>query len=47
MIYEKTELDFRDFAHAPSKLKATVNAVKTRFPDEQLVSIFELHTLAA
>jgi UDP-N-acetylmuramate: L-alanyl-gamma-D-glutamyl-meso-diaminopimelate ligase len=48
MIYEKNGIRFfRDFAHAPSKLKATVNAVKTRFPDEQLVSIFELHTFSS
>jgi len=38
---------FRDFAHAPSKLKATVQAVKSRYPDEQLIAVFELHTYSS
>lgn len=47
-IYDEDGLRiFRDFAHAPSKLKATVNAVKSRFADEQLVAVFELHTFSS
>jgi len=47
-IYDNDGLRiFRDFAHAPSKLKATVNAVKSRFPDEQLIAVFELHTFSS
>lgn len=47
-IYENDGLRiFRDFAHAPSKLKATVNAVKSRFPNEQLIAVFELHTFSS
>lgn len=47
-IYDDNSLRiFRDFAHAPSKLKATVNAVKLRFPDEQLIAVFELHTFSS
>lgn len=38
---------FRDFAHAPSKLKATVNAVKNQFPDRRLISVQELHTYSS
>ena len=38
---------FRDFAHAPSKLKATVNAVKTQFPERKLISVQELHTYSS
>lgn len=38
---------FRDFAHAPSKLKATMEAVKQQFPDRQLISVFELHTFSS
>ncbi len=38
---------FRDFAHAPSKLKATVNAVKTQFPDRKLIAVQELHTYSS
>jgi len=38
---------FRDFAHAPSKLKATVNAVKKQFPERKLLAIQELHTYSS
>jgi UDP-N-acetylmuramate: L-alanyl-gamma-D-glutamyl-meso-diaminopimelate ligase len=38
---------YRDFAHAPSKLQATVKAVKTQFPDRQLIAVQELHTYSS
>jgi UDP-N-acetylmuramate: L-alanyl-gamma-D-glutamyl-meso-diaminopimelate ligase len=38
---------FRDFAHAPSKLKATVNAVKHQFPERKLIAVQELHTYSS
>ena len=38
---------FSDFAHAPSKLKATLEAVKEQFPDRQLFASFELHTFSS
>ena len=38
---------FRDFAHAPSKLKATVQAVKTQFPSRRLIAVQELHTYSS
>jgi UDP-N-acetylmuramate: L-alanyl-gamma-D-glutamyl-meso-diaminopimelate ligase len=38
---------FRDFAHAPSKLKATVNAVKNQFPNRRLIAVQELHTYSS
>ncbi|MDA0315555.1 MAG: Mur ligase family protein [Bacteroidetes bacterium] len=38
---------FRDFAHAPSKLKATVNAVKNQFPTRCLLAVQELHTYSS
>lgn len=38
---------FRDFAHAPSKLKATVEAVKNQFPESKLVACMELHTFSS
>jgi UDP-N-acetylmuramate: L-alanyl-gamma-D-glutamyl-meso-diaminopimelate ligase len=38
---------YRDFAHAPSKLKATLSAVRERFPDHYLVACFELHTFSS
>ncbi|PZX53948.1 UDP-N-acetylmuramate: L-alanyl-gamma-D-glutamyl-meso-diaminopimelate ligase [Algoriphagus ratkowskyi] len=38
---------FRDFAHAPSKLKATVSAVKNQFPNRKLIAVQELHTYSS
>jgi UDP-N-acetylmuramate: L-alanyl-gamma-D-glutamyl-meso-diaminopimelate ligase len=38
---------FKDFAHAPSKLKATSKAVKKQFPTHQLVAVLELHTFSS
>ena len=38
---------FKDFAHSPSKLKATVNAVKSQFLDRQLIACMELHTFSS
>lgn len=36
-----------DFAHSPSKVKATVEAVAERFPGRDLVACFELHTFSS
>ncbi|MBA2249779.1 MAG: peptidoglycan synthetase [Chitinophagaceae bacterium] len=38
---------YRDFAHAPSKVKASINAVKQQFPGRKLVAILELHTFSS
>ena len=38
---------FIDFAHSPSKLKATVNAVKEQFPGRKLIACMELHTFSS
>ncbi len=38
---------FKDFAHSPSKLKATTNAVKQQFKNKQLVACMELHTFSS
>lgn len=38
---------FRDFAHSPSKLKATTQAVKQQFPGRKLVACMELHTFSS
>ena len=35
-----------DFAHSPSKLKASIDAVKTNFSGE-LVGVYELHTFSS
>ena len=38
---------YKDFAHSPSKLKATVNAVRERYPEKKLVAAMELHTFSS
>jgi len=38
---------FLDFAHAPSKLKATVEAVRSKYPDYKLIAMYELHTYSS
>ena len=38
---------FRDFAHAPSKLKATLGAVREALPNHRLIALFELHTYSS
>ncbi len=38
---------YRDFAHAPSKVKATIEAVKQQYPNRKLVGILELHTFSS
>jgi UDP-N-acetylmuramate: L-alanyl-gamma-D-glutamyl-meso-diaminopimelate ligase len=37
----------RDFAHSPSKLTATINAVREQYPDRKIIWLFELHTFAS
>lgn len=36
-----------DFAHAPSKVKATIEAVREHFPERRLVAVLELHTYSS
>jgi UDP-N-acetylmuramate: L-alanyl-gamma-D-glutamyl-meso-diaminopimelate ligase len=38
---------FKDFAHSPSKLTATIEAVKAQFPNRQLIACIELHTFSS
>ena len=38
---------YKDFAHSPSKLKATINAVREQYPDCKLVACMELHTFSS
>jgi len=38
---------YKDFAHSPSKLKATINAVKQQYPDRELIAVMELHTFSS
>jgi UDP-N-acetylmuramate: L-alanyl-gamma-D-glutamyl-meso-diaminopimelate ligase len=38
---------FKDFAHSPSKLKATTKAVKEQYPNRKVVACMELHTFSS
>ena len=38
---------YLDFAHSPSKLKATILALKNQYPDRKLVACMELHTFSS
>ena len=38
---------YLDFAHSPSKLKATVDAVRVNYPDKHLIAVMELHTFSS
>jgi UDP-N-acetylmuramate: L-alanyl-gamma-D-glutamyl-meso-diaminopimelate ligase len=43
----KSIVVYRDFAHSPSKLKSTVEAVHELYPDKKIISCFELHTYSS
>ena len=38
---------YLDFAHSPSKVKATVDAIESRFPDREIIVCLELHTFSS
>ena len=38
---------YRDFAHAPSKVQATTQAVREQFPNDLLLACLELHTFSS
>jgi UDP-N-acetylmuramate: L-alanyl-gamma-D-glutamyl-meso-diaminopimelate ligase len=38
---------YRDFAHAPSKVTATLQAMRKQFPQQTLIAVLELHTYSS
>ncbi|MBD0778198.1 peptidoglycan synthetase [Maribacter sp. ANRC-HE7] len=38
---------YKDFAHSPSKVMATTNAVKEQYPDRKVIACLELHTYSS
>jgi UDP-N-acetylmuramate: L-alanyl-gamma-D-glutamyl-meso-diaminopimelate ligase len=38
---------YLDFAHSPSKVQATIRAVKEQYPSRQLIACLELHTFSS
>ncbi len=48
LVHRNEEFSFyKDFAHSPSKLKATTNAVKEQFAKRKIVACMELHTFSS
>lgn len=48
LLYEgKHLISYLDFAHAPSKVKATVHAVREKHPDAYIIACLELHTFSS
>ena len=48
LIFESEKLlIYRDFAHAPSKVKATVQGFKEFHPDKKLTAFLEIHTFSS
>lgn len=47
-IYETADtVVFKDFAHSPSKVTATVKAVREQYPNKDLIACLELHTYSS
>lgn len=44
---DETTAVYKDFAHSPSKLKATTQAVKKQYPNRKLIACMELHTFSS
>lgn len=42
-----TSVVFKDYAHAPSKVRASVRAVKELYPSQDVVACLELHTFSS
>ena len=47
MAENKDTTVFLDFAHSPSKLKATLEAVREQYPGRRLIACMELHTFSS
>ena len=47
IVEHQSSVIFKDFAHAPSKVKATTNAVKHQYPQRRLLACLELHTYSS
>lgn len=47
IFVSENTLIFRDFAHAPSKVKASVHAVNQHFSSRKFLAVLELHTFSS
>ena len=44
---KESYISFLDFAHSPSKVKATLQAVRDKYPDRKIHAVLELHTFSS
>jgi UDP-N-acetylmuramate: L-alanyl-gamma-D-glutamyl-meso-diaminopimelate ligase len=42
-----TSIAYKDFAHSPSKVRATTQALKSQYPERHLLACLELHTYSS
>jgi UDP-N-acetylmuramate: L-alanyl-gamma-D-glutamyl-meso-diaminopimelate ligase len=42
-----SSIAYKDFAHSPSKVKATTEALKNQYPERRLLACLELHTYSS
>lgn len=48
LVYSSGSFNFyKDFAHSPSKLRATTDAVRQQFPERRVMACMELHTFSS
>lgn len=48
VLYKGTDrVAYLDFAHSPSKLTATTNAIREHYPDKRVIAVMELHTFSS
>ncbi|MDO4462316.1 MAG: Mur ligase family protein [Bacteroidia bacterium] len=48
VLYKGTDrVAYLDFAHSPSKLTATTNAIRERYPNKRIIAVMELHTFSS
>lgn len=48
LLHEDRDLVvYKDFAHAPSKCKATVEAVRSKYNSKKITAVYELHTFSS
>ncbi len=47
LVNQKDYVVYKDFAHSPSKVSATMAAVRQQYPDHMLIACLELHTYSS
>ena len=47
IVETKKNIAYKDFAHSPSKVLATTNALKNQYPNRKLIACLELHTYSS